>query len=75
MVKVRITVSWDDRVRNCDLQFSDEDMAGDGIQVWESLKVAWTSIRGQYMHDTRGPKWYLAELKKKVEQMGQVWHG
>jgi hypothetical protein len=84
MVKIRISARWGEKNPEtgeliegayADLEFDDSDMAGDQIQVWESLKVSWAAVRNQYMHVRHGPKWYMKELKKKAEKLGQVWRG
>ena len=82
MIQVKITARWGEKnletgepieSGTVDLQFSEEDMEGDQIQVWETFKLAWAAIRGNYMSRTHGPKWYMKELKETVEKSGAVW--
>jgi hypothetical protein len=70
LIQVKINVRWGEKNlatgepaegAYSELEFTDEDMAGDQVQVWESLKITWTAIRGRYLFMTRGPKWYMKE--------------
>ena len=81
-IKVRVTASWGPlrkdtgepvNVSYSDLEFDAEDIEGDQIQLWESLKITWTAIRGQYMANRYGPRWYVKEAMEKVKKSGLEW--
>lgn len=68
-MKLSIKLEWNEtEAVYADLKFSDKELQ-DHELVMESIKLAWASMRGNYMAKVHGPKWqekkFAGEIKRK----------